>query len=88
MSVEPTHGVLKQVNFSAKGKVQGVEAETVLMAVGRRAVIPHGAPEAGFDIGRRGFTVDSRFETNIPGVFAVGDCNGICQLAHASRCHG
>ncbi len=53
MSVEPTHGVLKQVNFSAKGKVQGVEAETVLMAVGRRAVIPHGAPEAGFDIGRR-----------------------------------
>ena len=84
MSVEPTHGVLKQVNFSAKGKVQGVEAETVLMAVGRRAVIPHGAPEAGFDIGRRGFTVDSRFETNIPGVFAVGDCNGICQLAHAA----
>ncbi len=67
MSVEPTHGVLKQVNFSAKGKVQGVEAETVLMAVGRR-----------------GFTVDSRFETNIPGVFAVGDCNGICQLAHAA----
>ena len=83
-SVEGAEGVLKRVNFTAKGKSQSVEAETVLMAVGRKAVIPAGAVEAGFEIGRRGFAVDSHFETNIPGVFAVGDCNGLCQLAHAA----
>lgn len=83
-SVEGAGGAMKRVVFSAKGKEQSVDAETVLMAVGRRAVIPAGAEAAGFDIGRRGFVVDSRFETNMPGVFAVGDCNGICLLAHAA----
>lgn len=83
-SVEAVEGVMKRVEFTTKGKVQHVEAEMVLMAVGRRAVIPSGAVEAGFEIGRRGFVVDSRFETNMPGVFAVGDCNGLCQLAHAA----
>lgn len=83
-SVEGADGVMKRVHFITKGKEQHVEAETVLMAVGRRAVIPAGAVEAGFEIGGRGFVVDSRFETNVPGVFAVGDCNGLCQLAHAA----
>ena len=56
----------------------------VLMATGRKAVIPEGAAEAGFAIGRRGFEVDGNMLTNIPEVWAIGDCNGICQLAHAA----
>ena len=83
-AVEPAEGVFRKVNFTAKGKERAVEAEAVLMAVGRRAVIPEGAAEAGFEITRKGFAVDARFETNHPGVYAVGDCNGICQLAHAA----
>ncbi len=83
-SITPAQGVMKQVSALAKGKEVEFEAETVLMAVGRRPVIPAGAAECGFEISRRGFVVDPRFETNIPGVFAIGDCNGICQLAHAA----
>ena len=83
-SIEVTEGIIRKVNFTAKGKERSVEAETVLMAVGRRAVIPEGSAEAGFEITRKGFAVDTRFETNVPGVYAVGDCNGICQLAHAA----
>ncbi len=83
-SVEPSEGIFRKVNFTTKGKERAVEAEAVLMAVGRRAVIPEGAAEAGFNLTKRGFAVDARFETNHPGVYAVGDCNGICQLAHAA----
>jgi len=83
-AITPDVGVNKTIEFTAKGKPQAIEAETVLMAVGRRPVIPTGAKEAGYEIGRRGFAVDARFETNIPGTFAIGDCNGVCLLAHAA----
>lgn len=83
-AIEPAEGVHKRVLFTAKGKPSETVAETVLMAVGRRPVIPAGAAEAGYEITRRGLAVDSRFETNISGTFAVGDCNGTCLLAHAA----
>jgi len=83
-SITVSGGVMKSVNFTAKGKGLNVEAETVLMAVGRRAVIPEGAAETGIEVSRRGIAVDPRFETSVHGVFAIGDCNGICQLAHAA----
>lgn len=83
-SVEMAEGVVKRVNFAAKGKEQSVEAETVLMAVGRRPVVPEGAAEAGISVGRRGIEVDNRFETSVAGVYAIGDCNGQCLLAHAA----
>lgn len=83
-SISAASGVRKTVEFTSKGKPQSVEAELVLMAVGRRPVIPEGAEEQGIRTTRRGIVVDSRFETTHPGVYAVGDCNGICQLAHAA----
>lgn len=83
-SVEAAEGVMKRVNFVAKGKEQSAEAEMVLMAVGRRPVVPQGAEEAGIAVGRRGIEVDSRFQTSVAGVYAVGDCNGQCLLAHAA----
>ena len=55
------------------------------MAVGRRAVIPEGCADAGIDIDRRGCIVtDDNFETTRKGVYAVGDANGKCMLAHAA----
>jgi dihydrolipoamide dehydrogenase len=77
-------GARKQVKFRAKGAEQAVVADTVLMAVGRRATLPEGLEAAGIATSRRGITVDSRFATTAEGVYAVGDCNGICQLAHAA----
>lgn len=83
-AVEMTSEGKRKVSYQTKGKDAYVEAAIVLMAVGRKAVIPEGLAEAGAEIGRRGITVDDNFMTTIPGVYAIGDCNGICQLAHAA----
>lgn len=72
------------VSYESKGKALSVEADAVLIAVGRRPVIPEGAVEAGIDVTRRGITVDALFQTSVPGVYAVGDVNGQCMLAHAA----
>lgn len=73
------------VIFEAKGKPGRVEAEAVVMAVGRRPVLPAGVEEAGVNINRGFIVVDPEtMQTNIPGLYAAGDVNGICQLAHAA----
>ena len=66
-----------------RGAVQG---DGVLISVGRR---PNTEDLFEGDWGPetvRGFLrVNDRYETSVPGVFAVGDCNGILQLAHAAE---
>lgn len=82
-AVEETPGGFR-ISYEAKGKPGEAEASRVLMAVGRRARIPEGMELNGAEISRRGIVTDAGFQTTIPGVYAVGDCNGICQLAHAA----
>lgn len=72
------------VKFSKKGKPDEVEADAVLMAVGRRPALPAGLDLAGVEHTPRGITVDDRFATSAPGIYAIGDCNGRCLLAHAA----
>jgi dihydrolipoamide dehydrogenase len=75
---------LQLVKFAAKGAEKSVEASMVLMAVGRKPVIPPGLDNLGLEVTKRGIVVNENMETSIPGVFAVGDCNGLCLLAHAA----
>ena len=75
---------LRTVIYERKGRPAAVEAQMVLMAVGRCPVVPEGLESCGAAVGRRGIEVDEKFETLLPGVFAIGDCNGRCQLAHAA----
>ena len=75
---------LRTVIYERKGRTAAVEAQMVLMAVGRCPVVPEGLEACGVAVGRRGIEVDEKFETSLPGVFAIGDCNGRCQLAHAA----
>lgn len=73
------------VRYESKGKTGEVQAKQVLMAVGRKAVVPDGFEACGGKLYRKGIEVDpATFETSIPGVYAIGDCNGICQLAHVA----
>jgi dihydrolipoamide dehydrogenase len=74
------------VYFHGKdGKEASVEADLVLMAVGRRAETSSwGAKEAGIDLGPKGVRVDDRMRTNIGGVWAAGDVNGRSMLAHSA----
>ena len=79
----------KIVFFEEKGKEAFVEADLVLMAVGRAAdTASLNLDEAGIDYTRRGITVDENMQTNITGVYAIGDINGLMQLAHAATAHG
>lgn len=73
------------VNYTAKKGDASVTASTVLMATGRRPVVPEGLAEAGIEVSPRGFIVtDENMMTSRPDVYAVGDCNGRLMLAHAA----
>lgn len=76
------------VTYDSKGKTLTVEAEKVLMAVGRVPVLPDGLDNAGVEYTRRGITVDDYMHTNVPGISAIGDVNGRCMLAHAASAQG
>lgn len=66
-----------------------IVAEVVLVAVGRRAYTDGaGLEAAGVKLERVKVVVDANFETNVPGVYAIGDCNGITMLAHAASHQG
>ena len=73
------------VAYADKKGEKTAEGDAVLMAVGRRAVLPEGLKEAGIEVNARGFIVtNDSMETTRPGIYAVGDCNGKMMLAHAA----
>ena len=66
-----------------------IAAEIVLVAVGRRAYTDGaGLEAAGVKLERGKVVVDDHYLTNLPGVYAIGDCNGITMLAHAASHQG
>lgn len=70
---------------AADGSAQKVEADLVLMAVGRRPVVSGwGAEAAGLDVTPKGVAVDDRMRTNVPGIWAAGDVTGKSLLAHSA----
>ncbi len=82
-------GETMRVDFEEKGKPQTLECDLVLMAVGRGANLEAiNLDDIGVEYSRRGITVDENMQTNVPGVYAIGDVNGLCQLAHAATFQG
>lgn len=77
------------VLYTEKGKEAGTEADLVLMAVGRAANIGSlNLADVGIEYTPRGIVVDENMQTNVPGIYAIGDINGLCQLAHAATFQG
>lgn len=73
------------VSFETRRGEATAEADMVLMATGRRPVLPDGLQEAGIELTERGFIeVDELMRTTRPGFYAAGDVTGICMLAHAA----
>ncbi len=73
------------VTYDDKKGEQVVDAEAVMMAVGRRAVLPEGLAAAGIQVSDRGFIItDENMQTTRFGFYAVGDCNGLTMLAHVA----
>ena len=78
------------VKVDIGGKVQEIPADVVLVAVGRRPITQGLALEkADVKVDKKGFiVVDERQQTNVEGIFAVGDVVGQPMLAHKSSHEG
>jgi dihydrolipoamide dehydrogenase len=71
------------VTIDVDGKDQTIEADKVLVAVGRRPNSEGlGLEEIGVKIERGFVPVDKQLRTNVPGVYAIGDVAGQPMLAH------
>lgn len=77
------HGDSVTATITTKnGKVEEVTADVCLVAIGVVPVVPQAE---GLQLSERGFVVvDDRYRTNLPGVYAVGDCIGGIMLAHTA----
>ena len=77
------------VTFERKGKEQSIEADKVLVAVGRKPNVEGFALEkTSIKYDARGIEVDDDMLTNVPGVYAIGDVNARMMLAHAATMQG
>ena len=63
-----------------------IQGSHILLATGRRPNTDDlGLDKAGVATDRRGYiTVDERLETSVPGIFAMGDCNGRGAFTHTA----
>lgn len=78
-----------RLTFTQKGKDATVEGDVILCATGRRPNLDGiGLEEAGIAFDSHGIQTNDVLETNVKGVFAIGDCNGRLQLAHAAEAQG
>jgi dihydrolipoamide dehydrogenase len=80
LSVEPRNG----------GAAEKIKADVVLVAIGRRPYSDGlGLDKVGVAMDDRGFIiVDHDLQTNVPGIFAIGDVIGGAMLAHKAEEEG
>lgn len=83
-------GVVLTVEPSAGGQAETLEADVVLVAVGRTAASKNmGLEEAGIELDKRGrIVVDAHYATNVPGIYAIGDVIAGPMLAHKAEEEG
>ncbi|MBU3206387.1 dihydrolipoyl dehydrogenase [Clostridium algidicarnis] len=77
--------------IKAEGKKgeMSITADTILISKGRRANVKGLDIESlGIVMDKKGIRVDENLKTNIEGIYAIGDVNGISLLAHAASSQG
>ncbi len=79
----------QNVIFERKGKDVSIPADIVLIATGRQANTDGLCLDAaGIEESKTGIIVDENMRTNVNNIFAIGDVNGKCLLAHAATMQG
>ncbi len=88
-SVEAVQTGVK-VAVSADGKQTVLETDQALVAIGFRPNSKGlGLEEVGVKISERGFVeVNEKMQTNVPGIWAIGDVTGKLMLAHVGSAMG
>ena len=74
------------VKVESTGKISQVVGTHVFVAIGRRPNTDDlGLDKAGIATDARGYIqVDDQLRTNVPGIWAIGDCNGRGAFTHTS----
>ena len=83
-------GTKVQISIEKDGKKETLEADHVLVSVGRKPSLLGIDPSAlGLKVGKRGeIVVDDQLRTNLPNVYAIGDAVGGKLLAHKAEEEG
>jgi len=78
------------IEVEKDGKSESLEADYVLVSVGRKPMLTGiDAPALGLRLGKRGeIAVDGEMRTNLPNVYAIGDAVGGKLLAHKAEEEG
>lgn len=80
-------GLIAEIDIARVQK--DIVASHVLVAVGRCPNISEmGLEETGVKIEKGRVSVNKYFATDVPNIYAIGDCNGIAMLAHAASAQG
>ena len=86
-AIEPgDDGMVLTLDRIGKDKQETLVADKVLIAIGRRPVTRGlGLAELGIETTNGPIAVNERFETVVPGIFAIGDCVPGPMLAHKAE---
>jgi dihydrolipoamide dehydrogenase len=78
------------IDVEKDGAKEALEADYVLVSVGRKSSLNGvDASALGLSVGKRGeIIVDDQMRTNLPNVYAIGDCVGGKLLAHKAEEEG
>ena len=83
------NGKTLKVIIEKDGKSSDIDADVVLSAVGIKANIENiGLEELGVNVENDKIVIDSFYNTNVPGYYAIGDVTGGQSLAHVASAEG
>ena len=78
-----------KVSVKSGNETSEIEADVVLVAVGRRSFTDDQNLEGvGVKLSRSGVEVDETLKTSVPNIYAIGDVTGRIQLAHVASYEG
>jgi dihydrolipoamide dehydrogenase len=80
-------GLAVTVEPAAGGEKSMIETDVMLVAIGRRPYTDNlGLDKVGVALDKRGRVVtDNHYKTNVPGIYAIGDCREGLMLAHKAE---
>lgn len=83
-------GVTLTVESVKSGDAEEMKAEIVLVAIGRKPYTEGlGLEQVGVEMDERGFIkVNDKYQTNVEGIYAIGDVVGGAMLAHKAEDEG
>ncbi len=89
-AVEKTRsGVEVSIEPAKGGQGRALEADVVLVSIGRRPVTANlGLDSVGVKLDPKGFVVTDHLKTNVEGIYAIGDCTLGPMLAHKAEEEG